>query len=86
MRRKAKLSIGKNFTLNDGCTHPIGSPLQPLTGRNQTPGILRLFGGTGTAIHDTQGQWRHSTVEPSKLGQQFAILPDHGASPGSPLP
>jgi hypothetical protein len=84
MHRNGKYSVGKYFTLNDRCSSPIRSSLQPLASGNQTLGIVCLFGSTGTAVHDAQGQWCHSTIELGKLSQQLAILPDHKASPGSP--
>lgn len=80
MRRKGKWSVGKNFTLYD-CSTVVGTSLQPLASGNQTLGIVCLFGGTGTAVHDAQSQWRHGTVEPRQFGQQLAIFPDHRVSP-----
>lgn len=75
--------VGKNFTVNNRSTHPICSPLQSLTRRNQPQGVAVLFSGTGGAVHDAHGQWRHRTIELRQLGQQLAIFPDHKSSPRS---
>ncbi|MGH3964027.1 MAG: hypothetical protein ACRDRY_12345 [Pseudonocardiaceae bacterium] len=47
--------MGKDLSLYDRSSRLIGSPLQPLTSRNQTLGIVRLFSGAGAGVHDAHG-------------------------------
>jgi hypothetical protein len=84
MRRKGKWSVGEYLALNDRSTGLIGSVPQPLTRRNQTSGVVVLFSNTGGALHDAQGERRHSIVEAGQLGQELAVFSDHSVSPESP--
>ncbi len=81
VRWKSNRSVNDNLTLHDRSTHCRRSPLEPLPSCNQALCEVLLFGSTGGAVHNAHGQWRHSCVEPSQLGQQLAIFPDHRASP-----
>jgi hypothetical protein len=81
MRRKGKQSALQNLALDDCSTHLISSPPQPLTGRNQAPGIVLLFSHAGRAVHDAHGEGRHRGVESGHLRKELPIFPDHRAVP-----
>jgi hypothetical protein len=64
-----KRSGGKNVTVNNRFTHPISSPLPSFTCRDQTLGVVVLFGNAGGALPDAPGQWRYGVVESGQLGE-----------------
>lgn len=62
MRRNQR-SVVKNLTLYDRSNPLISPPSQPLTSRNQTPGVVRLFGCARAIVHDAHGQRCHRSVD-----------------------
>jgi hypothetical protein len=68
MRRKDQRSVSKNLSVYDRSTYAISPPPQPFANGNQPLGIVHLFGCAGAAVHNSHGEWRHSSVEPGQLG------------------
>ncbi len=68
MSGKGQHSGGKHLSLYNRSTCTIDSPLQPLTSRNQTLGVVLLFGDTGAPLHHAHGERGQLSVEPGQLG------------------
>jgi hypothetical protein len=68
MWRKGQLIVAQNFTLYDPSTHPISSPLQPLTSGQQSLCVITLLARLGAAVYNAHSERCHVTVEPGQLG------------------